>query len=88
MGVNREAAEKCFHRVAHPPAQLAEKEVKCDHAKVKFGIEARSRKNKLHNSISYCHLEDFSPKLQQLSHYPDLHHPIYLSALTEAESIH
>lgn len=48
-----------------PPHQLNCQRKKCDTAKVKFRIEERGRKNKLHNSISYCHLEDFPPKLQQ-----------------------
>lgn len=47
------------------PHQLNSQRKKCDTAKVKSGIKERGRKNKLHNSIYYCHLEDFPPKLQQ-----------------------
>lgn len=86
MGVNREAAnreDKCFHRAGPPPAQLPGKEVKRDPAKVKFGIEARGRKNKLHNSISYCHLEDLPPELQQPQSLSRSALSLYLSALPD-----
>lgn len=52
MGVDTEASDECFRRVApHKQLNCLEKEGKRDSAEVKFATEAIGRKNKLNNSF-------------------------------------
>ena len=50
MGVDTEAADECFHRVA-PPTQLNSQGKQHDSVEVKSATEAIGTKNKLNNSF-------------------------------------